>query len=298
MQSASRQAGELSESELLAPGSHVCVVVESPTRFEQWTVDCLAEGARRREKPLRFGPQTDLVTKVNDALLPAVDPRVAFFAGGPVNPNVMYAMLRKETAAARSMGYQGLRLVADMDWLLALPPSRAEVAAFELLLDEVVADLGITVACAYRTARFEAITIAEVAAVHPLTLGTPPIDLGFRLWNVAGGTWEVSGEVDHSNSEPFRRALTTAASRSSSLWLRVAGLRFVAAAGIQAIVQVARTRLDLQLMIDDASALLRRCWMLLDLNKNVPNVKFRTELADEHRTTGGGTAAGTAEDPG
>jgi MEDS: MEthanogen/methylotroph, DcmR Sensory domain len=298
VQSASRRAGELSESELLAPGSHACVVVESPTRFEQWTAACLAEGVRRQEKPLRFGLQTDPVTKANDVSLPPVDPRVAVFAGGPVDPKVMDAMLRKETATARSGGYQGLRLVADMDWLLALPPSRAEVAAFELLLDEVVADLGITVACAYRTARFDAITIAEVAAVHPLTLGTPPIDLGFRLWNVAGGTWEVSGEVDHSNAEPFRRALTTAASRSSSLWLRVAGLRFMAVAGIQAIVHVARTRPDLRLMIEDASSLLRRCWMLLDLHKNVSNVKFRTELADERYRTGAGTAAGTAEDPG
>jgi MEDS: MEthanogen/methylotroph, DcmR Sensory domain len=283
--------------ELLAPGSHVCVVVESPTRFEQWKAVCLAEGARRQEKPLLFGPQPDLVTKVNNAPVTAVDPRVAFLAGGPVDPDVVYAMLRKETAAARSAGYQGLRLVADMDWLLALPPSRAEIAAFELLLDEVVAELGITVACAYRTARFEAITIAEVAAVHPLTVGTPPIDLGFRLWNVAGGTWEVSGEVDHLNAEPFRRALTTAASRSSSLRLRVASLRFIAVAGIQAIVWVARTRPDLRLMIEDASALLRRCWMLLDLDEKVPNVKFRPDPADEHHTAGAGTAAVAAKDP-
>jgi len=295
VQSANRQVGELSESDVLAPGSHACFVVGSSTRFERWTAACLAEGTRRQEKAFRFGPRASLAAY--GPSVTAVDPRVAIFADGPVDPDVMYAMLHRETAAARNEGYHGLRVVADMDWLLALPPGRAEVAAFELLVDEAVAELGITAACAYRTARFDAITIAEVVAVHPLTLGNPPIELGFRLWHVAGGTWEVSGEIDHSNAEPFGRALATVAGRSSSLRLRVARLRFIAVAGMQAIVRVARSRPDLRVMIEDASALLRRCWTLLDLHDTVPNVKFQPDLADEQRTDRAGASAVATKDP-
>ncbi|HWH00341.1 MAG TPA: MEDS domain-containing protein [Pilimelia sp.] len=267
--------GTLPELEPLGPGSHVCCVVDSTAQFEAWTAECLAEGARRGEKLFRFAPQARLAGLPVDGAVNVADPHVAFLDEGPVDPAVMYAMFRRETAAARREGYQGLRLVADMDWLLASQPDRAALTAFEVSLDEVVRELGATVVCAYRTPHFDAATISAMVAVHPVTVGTVPAAPGFRIWNVAGGVWAGTGEVDYFNAEPFGRALTAAARDVSTLRLRTAGLRLIAAAGIEVLVQVARSRPDLRIVIEDANEIFRRCWALLDLDRQVPNVEFQ-----------------------
>ena len=286
----------------LGPGSHVCCVVDSSARFEEWTAACLAEGAGRGEKLFRFGPRASLSAareaKPDGLSVTVADPRVAFLAGGPVDPAAMYAMFRSQAAAARREGFEGLRLVADMDWLLAVPPSREELTAFELLLDEVVTELGATVVCAYRTEHFDAATIAELAAVHPITVGTVTTDAGFRLWNVAGGVWQVRGEIDHFNAEPFERALATAAAGASTLRLKAAGLTFTAVAGIHAIVRVASAHPDLWLVIEDASEPFWRCWTLFDLDQHLPKVRFQPQsTAARHRSRAASPDPGDREDP-
>jgi len=264
-------------------------VLESPAQFERWTAACLAEGAGRSEKLFRFGPHAGLsaVRSATPAGLSVTlaDPRVAFLAGGPVDPAAMYAMFRGQAATARNEGYTGLRLVADMDWLLAVPPSREQLAAFELLLDEVVTELGATVVCAYRTGHFDAATLAEMTAVHPITVGAVNREPGFRLWNVARGTWQVRGEIDDSNAEPFARALTTAAAGTPVLRLKAAGLTFVAVAGIQAFVHLALNYPDLRLVIEDANEPLRRCWDLFDLDRQLPRVRFHPQPLTAGRET-------------
>jgi hypothetical protein len=271
--------GVLSQPDRLGPGSHVCCVVDSAPQFEAWSAACLTEGAETGEKLFHFAPQDRLASLSLDPSVTRVDPGVAFLAGGPLEPTVMYAMFRRETAAARLEGYRGLRLIGDMDWLFTRRPSRAEVAAYELLLDEVVRELGITVVCAYRTAHFDATAITELVAVHPLTVGAVPVEPGFRMWNVARGVWEVTGEVDEFNAEPFGRALQTAAGDAAIPRLRASGLRFIGVAGIQAIVHAVHSRPDQRLAIENATSIFQRCWSLLDLDRHLPGVAFEPGVA-------------------
>jgi anti-anti-sigma regulatory factor len=130
------------------------------------------------------------------------------------------------------------------------------------------------VVCAYRREHFDDETIAEMVAVHPLTVGVVPVDPGFRILNLDHGVWQINGEVDHLNAEPFGRALAAAASGASSLRLRAAGLRFIAVAGVRAIIQLALSRPDLRVIIDDASPTFQHCWQLLDLHRQLPSVQF------------------------
>jgi hypothetical protein len=286
--------GALPGLDRLSPGAHVCCVVDSSAEFEQWTADCLAEGAQRGEKLFRFGPQpqstNSTVQPHTEPAVTMVDPRRAFLGGGPVDPMVMYAMFRDQTALARREGYRGLRLVADMDWLLPVMPSRPELTAFELLLDQVVTELAATVVCAYRRQHFDAPTIAEMVAVHPVTVGAVSDDPDFRMWNLSGHVWQVAGEVDFSNAEPFSRALAVAASQTPVLRLKTTGLTFIAVAGVRAIMQLALSRPELQLIINDAGPPLRLCWELLELDRHLSNVELvpsahRGPLADAERST-------------
>jgi hypothetical protein len=274
-----RQVGTLADSERLGPGAHVCCVIGSTAQFEAWTAACLAEGAERGQKLFRFAPWAALDGLPVDASVTVADPHVAFLDEGPVDAAAMYAMFRRQDRAARREGYRGLRLVADMDWLLACPPSRAELVRFEVLLDQVVTELDATVVCAYRREHFDTVMIAEMVAVHPLTAGQVTSEPGLRVFNVSPAVWEVTGEVDHFNAEPFGRAIAAAADGTSSLRLRTAGLRFVAVAGIQALARVARSRPDLHLTIEDANVTLRHCWTLLDLDRQLPGVRWQPDPA-------------------
>ncbi|MCE6996364.1 MEDS domain-containing protein [Saccharothrix sp. S26] len=270
-----RQVGVLAELTRLGQGSHVCCVVDSSPRFEEWAAGCLAEGARQRQKLFRFAPDAVLPELAVDGSVTLADPHVAFLGRGPMDPEAMYRMFRRQDEVARDEGYQGLRLVADMDWLLAAGPGRAEVAEFELVLDEVVRELGATVVCAYRTSGFDDEAVAEVLAVHPVTVGDVPLEPGFRVWSVAPGVWEVAGEVDVFNAEPFERALATAAGRSASLLVRTSGLGFVGLAGAHALARVARARPDLRIVVEDACPSLLQCWALGGFESSAPLVEVR-----------------------
>lgn len=272
VETAERQTGVLPDLVGLRPSSHVCCVVDSDVPFEAWSRACLDEGARQGQKLFRFAPEEALGEFAADGPAVLADPRTAFLGGGPLEPSVMYRMFRDQHALARREGYSGLRLVADMDWLLPAEPGGAEVAAFELMLDDVVRELGATVVCAYRTRNFDPGTIAEVAAVHPVTVGRVTASSAFRMWNVAPSVWQLSGEVDIDNAEPFRRALETAAAGVTELRLRTAELRFVALAGALAIESVAAARPGLRIVGEDACPSLVWCWELCDLGRRAPSV--------------------------
>jgi hypothetical protein len=202
-----------------------------------------------------------------------LDPADAVLGGAPLDPAAVYAMLRTVAVTAREQGYRGLRLVADMDWMVPTP-GPAETAAYELLLDQVVTDLGATVVCAYRAEHFDADTIAEAVAVHPSTLGPVAVEPGFRFWNVGGDVWEVSGDVDLFNADAFARALATATKGVSSIRLRTSGLRFIAVAGVGALGEVTHFRPDLRIVVEGASASFLKCWTLLGYDRLVPAVRF------------------------
>lgn len=287
-----RHSGVLSALDPLSACSHVCWVVDSPSRFEDWTAACLADGARRGERPLRFVRQPPAAPAADPSVpsVPSVnvlDPAVSVLQGGPLDRAAMYAMLRTAAAEARTAGYRGLRLVADMDWLRTPSPDPAEVAAYELLLDEVVTDLGATVVCAYRPEHFDPHTIAGVVAVHPSTLGPVAVEPGFRIFHFRGSAWEVSGEIDLFNADAFARALATLADGASSIQLQASGLRFVAVAGIGALVELALSRPDLRITVVGAARSFARCWALLGYDRTAPAVRFADRTPDRGRSQAG-----------
>ncbi|WP_447002649.1 MEDS domain-containing protein [Saccharothrix isguenensis] len=285
METAERQAGVLPDLVGLRPGSHVCCVVDAATPFEAWTVDCLDEGLRQGQKLFRFGPEDALRGLSADRPVVVADPRTSFLGGEALDPEVMYAMFREQSALARREGYSGLRLVADMDWLPA-ETRTADIASFELVLDEVVRELDATVVCAYRTGNFDAETVAEVVAVHPVAAGRVAVAPGFRMWNVAPGEWQLAGEIDIDNAGPFRRALETAARGVTELRLRTGGLDFVALAGVSALASVAAARPNLSLVVDNACDSLVRCWDVCEFGRRAPAVVVRPAGGPE--PTGGG----------
>jgi hypothetical protein len=172
--------------------------VRDPATYVERAAAILAQAAEFGEKPLLFAPDGN---DDRDALAPlatvVADPGPAFLGGGRLDPDVMRRVFRDQMAEARTKGYRGVRVVADMDWLGPVDPSTEDTVGFELLLDRHVRELGATVVCAYREQSFDVEALTGALCVHPVGAGygSPP---PFRLVGAEDGWWRLSGEVDAS----------------------------------------------------------------------------------------------------
>jgi hypothetical protein len=247
----------------LPAGAHVCWAVDDPATFIATAAGLLVEAAAKGDKPIVFGPRDGVVLEaLGEVAATAVDPRVAFLEEGPFDPDAMLAMFRRESAAAWEQGYRGLYLVADMDWLLPSRPSTAAIIGFEVLLDQLVAELGATVVCAYRTASFDTDAITGALCVHRDRLDgqAPP----FQLVAAGPARWSLRGEVDLSVGEPFAAALHAAAA-SGGCVIDTSSLQFIDVAGMRTIASSVAVRLE------GAPRVLKRAWSAAGFADDFPD---------------------------
>lgn len=256
----------------LPAGSHVCWVVDDQAAYSDEATELLAGGGALNQKLVAFGPEgSDSLAAVRAGAAIVADPHVAFLDRGPLTVEAVFAAFREQSAVARDEGYDGLRVVADMDWLLPGRPTPASIVGFELLLDRVVGELGASVVCAYRCASFDAETITGASAVHPIRLGSgePP---QFRMVAGADGTWRLSGEVDVAVIPAFAAAFDAAASGGMCV-VDVAGLDFIDVAGMRVVAQRSREH-DRTVVLSGASERLRRTWELARFHQAAPRVEL------------------------
>lgn len=256
----------------LPPGGHVCWVVDDPARYARVAADLLGDGAATGQKTVAFGPGGGgLLGALAAGADLAADPRVAFLGGGPLASEAMLAAFREHTGLARAQGFSGLRVVADMDWLLPAGPSSAEIAAFELQLDRVVRELGATVVCAYSRSSFDERALAGALCVHPIVagVGEPP---AFRLTAADDGAWALSGEVDLAVAEVFADALAVVGDHAPSV-VDVSGLEFIDVTGMRAIAGASRDA-RAPIVLRGAPGWLRCAWRALRLDRDVPAVQL------------------------
>jgi anti-anti-sigma factor len=254
----------------LGGARHVCWIVDEQTPYVETAQAMLADGETLGQKPVAFGPaNSEPMTLLATRTAIAADPLADFLAGGPLDAETMCRMFREQSARARQEGYSGLRVVADMDWLLPAAPTTAAIIAFELLLDRLVIELDATIVCAYRRQSFDTDAISGALCVHPAEFGASPPPR-FRLVASESGTWQLSGEVDIAVAESFIAALHAATSEEQCI-LDVSGLEFIDVAGMRAIVEAAEGR-STPVVLNGASPLLRRVWQLAHFDRAASQV--------------------------
>ncbi len=250
----------------LPAGAHVCWVVDDPATFVATAAGLLVEAAARGAKPIVFGPLDGVaLAALGEVAAIAVDPRVALLDEGPFDPRAIFAMFRRESAAARAEGYRGVCVVADMDWLLPSRPSAAAIIGLEVLLDQLVAQLGATVVCAYRTASFDTGLITGALCVHRDRLGgqEPP----FQLVAAGPGRWSLGGEVDLSVREAFATALHAAAGTGRCV-IDTSSLQFIDVAGMRTIAAVASS---LRVRLEGVPRIVKRVWSAAGFAADFPD---------------------------
>ncbi len=263
---------EPSEPADLVRGSHVCWVVGEPPTYIRRAASVLMQAAQTHEKPIVFGPEgSHLLEALRPLAAISVDPRIAFLDGGPLDPDVMFAMFDEQSACARDEGYRGLRLVADMDWLLAGRPTTEVVVDFELLLDRHAKRLGATIVCAYREASFDTEVLAGALCVHPIDMGYKP-QPQFRLVAGPSDTWRLIGDIDIAVVANFKTAVSTAVQAGPCI-LDASALKFIDVAGIRALAEASRSH-DVTIQVVGAPPIVRRGWEMAGFADVAPAVHF------------------------
>lgn len=252
------------------PGSHVGWIVGDPEQYVQDASRVLDQARATDEKPVAFGPEgSSCLAALAPHTVFAADPRTAFLGGGVLDAGEMFAMFEEQSTRARAEGYRGLRVVADMDWLLPAAPTTDELVSFELLLDRHVQRLGATIVCAYREASFDTGVLADARCVHPVGAGSGA-PAQFRLVAGDAGTWRLVGEVDIAVAAEFRRALSAAVGTGRCV-LDASSVGFIDLAGLRHIAEA--TPPGVPVRVVGAPPIVRRCWTAAGFAAAAPTVE-------------------------
>lgn len=270
---AERQVRELSLLDPLEGGDHVAWITHEPGEFEWMASKQLSQSGRAGDKLFLVAPghRAQGAPLMADGVT-VWDPVQTLQQGGPLPTELLLSEVREQEERARGAGFRGLRVVADMDWLLDVPADFDHVVDFEQRLDSLVADTGALIICVYRPESFVEAELAELMSVHPHSRQPQPRPDALRIWSAGGGRWRVSGDVDMRCTEAFAARLASAARTSGRLTLDMRTVRFIDLAGLRAI---ARCSIESQaeIVVEGLNSAMRRCWDLLGFQASAPDVE-------------------------
>jgi anti-anti-sigma regulatory factor len=254
------------------PRAHGCWRVGSSEQYLEVATAFLRQARRFGQMPVVFGPDGSAgVAHLAPMAALASDPRMALAHNGRLHPAGMLTLLRQWAALAHADGYQGLRLVADMDWLLVLGPSTDDVVGLEVLLDRLVAEVGATVVCAYRRSSFGTDAVAGAVSAHPFNWGEFPTPQ-FEFVSAGTAGWRLSGEIDAAVTSHFSVAFKSALHLGDCA-VDIVDLRFIDVAGMRAIADSARSA-SVSVQLRGASPTVRRHWRLGGFEAGSPLVRL------------------------
>lgn len=278
-----RAHGTLSEIPAAGTSDHVCWVYDADDPdFDRAVRRFLAGGLDRGERLLcvgervieslrtdedGFGGADELIAR---GALRAVTMAEVYDATSVFVPGDQRSFYGDATETAIADGYTGLRVVADVSELAANPATRADLARWEHLADEYIAQgSGFTAMCTY-SAAVPGDALADVTAVHPLVHsvgGPPPFQVFFDEGRVV-----LTGCIDTFGADRLARVLASTPVQGSHAVLDLGMVDFVDVAGARAIARWGRqfSGRSIELELRDASPLLRRMWRTLALDRLTP----------------------------
>jgi hypothetical protein len=271
------------------PADHLCWVYADDAALDRAAREFLAAGLARGERLLCVGervieslqtlisPDHDLAALIERGAVETLTLTEAYEASGPFLPEQQLAYYDAATRRATRDGYRGLRVLAEVSDLAADPAQRAELIRWEHLADDyAVHGAGFSAMCAYR-ADLGRDALADVASVHPVVRAPAEVS-SFRMF-VNGDRIALSGSVDAFCSDRLARVLSVAQA-DDGVVLDVADLAFVDVAGLRTVARWAAGlwARAVPVEVTGSSALLRRMWQVLDLDRVAP-VTFQGALA-------------------
>jgi anti-anti-sigma factor len=255
----------------LSRGNHVCWSYRSADAHRMFLTEYFTAGLRANERLLYLASAAQLQTALSflsDAGLDigalmgsgtfsVAEVTDAYLSQGALEPDIRLAGHAVLVQQALDQGFDGLRVCSEIAPLLAHGGVRDEWYEYELRADVLIARLPSVVVCACDVRQAERGVVGDLASVHSLQAGAAA-PAPFRLHAGQGGL-TLSGEVDASSADRFGRWLRGALGDLPEPVLDVAGLEFIDAAGMWALLDSAHTHPD-GLLVRGTSPQFRRAW--------------------------------------
>lgn len=161
----------------LLPGDHVCGFYSGAAARDELTAAWVTEGARSGQKCVCFIEESSLLRERFETRIPAQlrhvefwDVDDAYLMNGSFSKETMLARLNDAVAAAWEAGYQDVRLLGDMSWVIRPEVDTAEVFAYEAEVNALSPRHRATFVCLYDLDRFDGALVVEILRTHAKVL--------------------------------------------------------------------------------------------------------------------------------
>lgn len=240
----------------VAPGDHVCWIVDDDRVRADTIADFFIAGLRARHRVIYSGDDpgsvlgvlrdrgTDPAEPLRTGSLVADTPDASYLAAGHFDPEAVLAGWHAEADRARRDGYLGLRVVGDMSWALRHIPGSERLDWYEAHVNTVISDGFVAGVCAYDRRLFDPLDLRGYTWAHPGTAATGmPYDpaTSLRIRRTPTGL-VLSGEADRSNRAALAAVadqLFEDAAAEREVIVDVRGLRFADTAVARILVRAA-----------------------------------------------------------
>jgi anti-anti-sigma regulatory factor len=151
--------------------------------------------------------------------------------------------LTRQLASSRELGFPGLRIAVDMSWALRPVTGIEQLPEFEEGIAGALAGTTASVLCQYDRDRFDAVTLASVAAFHTRSVATATYhaDAVLRICRqYAPPGIRIAGEIDYQAEEPLTLALAEAVRLDGDITVNMGALVFIDAFCARMIADTAR----------------------------------------------------------
>jgi ABC-type transporter Mla MlaB component len=275
--------------ESVGAGDHACLTFTDPEERLDLVADFVHAGLAAGHKVLCLTEQVpapwlpaelaEREVPVDDALrrgqLDIAGTSDIWLAGQEPDAERTVAMLAGYRDRAAEQGYPVLRVTADMSWATGPVPALDQLAAFEARVAELFADGGLCAICQYDRERFDAVTLAMAASVHPRTVAATvyhedPILRICRQHRPPGV--RVAGEIDFTRAEPLVLAVTEALRLDGDVHVNLRHLRYLDAACAGVLIDAARSMASGRQMIMTCGGLVNKVLTLAGA-RDVPQLR-------------------------
>jgi DcmR-like sensory protein len=161
----------------LYPGDHVCGFYSGAAARDELTAAWVTEGARSGQKCVCFIEESALLRERFENRIPSQlrhvdfwDVDDAYLANGSFSKETMLTRLNDAVAAAWEAGYQDVRLLGDMSWVIRPDVDTKEVFAYEAEVNALSPRHRATFVCLYDLDRFDGALVVEILRTHAKVL--------------------------------------------------------------------------------------------------------------------------------
>jgi MEDS: MEthanogen/methylotroph, DcmR Sensory domain len=240
----------------LGPGDHACLTFSDPQERLDLVARFVRDGIRRRQRVLCLTDAVPVDRLVKELGARSVGTQAAVRRGqllvapiensllgpGPPTAGQVATVVAAEFAHAARAGFSGVRVTADMCWATRPGAPADQLASYENCLHELFTDGRLCVICQYDRERFDEVTLAFAASLHPKTVAATVYHESVllrvcRQYSPPGV--RIAGELDYRHQDALEQALGESRRLDRHMHVNLAELDYIDAACATVIVQTA-----------------------------------------------------------